>query len=59
MKVGDQPVDYAEGIARQDHELRFGASRPQRTVGQRRTFEGTNDGGANRPDSATLRPHLR
>src|SRR6185312_14663839 len=58
MKVGDQPVYGAEGVARQNHEPRFGRASLQRTVGEGRTFEGTNDGGSDRPHPATLRPHL-
>src|SRR3954464_3627140 len=58
MKVGNQSVHHAEGIARQNHELRFGTPGLQRAVGQGRTLEGTNDSGANSPDSASLRPHL-
>src|SRR6185503_19694438 len=58
MKVGDQPVYGAEGVARQNHELRFRRPGLQRTVGQGRTFEGTNDRGSDRPHPATLRAHL-
>src|SRR6186997_907763 len=58
MKVGDQPVYGAEGVARQNHEPGFGRAGLQRTVWPGGTFEGSNDGGSDRPHSATLRAHL-